>query len=498
MGKKKSGKSKVKTVQAQQTLTSKVLKHTFKAVMKAYDSKSYKKALKLADTILKTHPCNGETLAMRGLVTHCMKVKKNQTEADKNAEAEAQIKDGLKYNSKSKVCWQVYGLFLKNVKKYAMAIKAYKNALRIKPSETQMWRELSSMQMQIRDYKGYLHSRSQVLQNNADNSRSWRTFIVAQYVNKDYDAALKVLTSYRGTLSEEKKDSFDYSELCYLEHEIIIAKGDLQAALKHLDTHKQHMRDQVRFRERKVWLYMKSQMYEEAREVYISLFKLNPENYNYHRGYQCALLQSTDHWHINGGTDLPIEHINLTEEQRSMLHAEYIFLQRHQPRSTAHKHILLVLAPASEFRSQIGDFMRSAIQKAKPCHFEILKTIVRGRRDPAADFEIVSEVLAEALAFQDNGRTLFGKELSSQECLDETPPPTDVLFTLLYLAQVRDYQGHHTEALALLDRGKLAAECIFREIRQMTVVQILLLRIFDLKRLFATISQSSFTVYSRK
>ena len=43
----------------------------FKAIVKHYETKQYKKGLKAADAILKKVPEHGETLAMKGLIFNC-------------------------------------------------------------------------------------------------------------------------------------------------------------------------------------------------------------------------------------------------------------------------------------------------------------------------------------------------------------------------------------------------------------------------------------------
>lgn len=58
----------------------------FKSVVKHYEVKQYKKAVKQADSILKKFPNHGETLAMKGLTLNCM---------SKRDEAHALVKQGL-------------------------------------------------------------------------------------------------------------------------------------------------------------------------------------------------------------------------------------------------------------------------------------------------------------------------------------------------------------------------------------------------------------------
>jgi tetratricopeptide (TPR) repeat protein len=356
------------------------LHNIFKSVLIAYEHKQYKKALKLADSILKVNQHHGETLAMKGITTKYMDTPEGMTEETKNAHAEELIKLGLNNNMKSHVCWHVYGLFHRHNKNYEGAIKSYKTALRLQKGDIRILRDLCCLQAQVRDYKGYLESRQEILQLRPTNPSGWLAFIVAQHINKDFATALTAVESYRKTLQDDAKKTFDYSELCYLESEIFIAKGDYKGGLAQLvrgaawrcslagslaqpfvrsltplstlthllnaptapvhtlarfvrarvrvraqEAQKRWMRDQVRFRERKAWLLMTLRRFEEASAAYISLFKLNPENYDYHRGYQCALLQRTEHWHVDGGMDLPIYHEpRITEEERQTLHAAYV------------------------------------------------------------------------------------------------------------------------------------------------------------------------------
>lgn len=61
----------------------------FKNVVKHYEQKQYKKAVKQADSILKKFPNHGETLCMKGLVLNNM---------GKKEEAHALVKQGLMHD----------------------------------------------------------------------------------------------------------------------------------------------------------------------------------------------------------------------------------------------------------------------------------------------------------------------------------------------------------------------------------------------------------------
>jgi peptide alpha-N-acetyltransferase len=87
-----------------------------------------------------------ETLAMKGLMLNAL---------GKREEAFDHVKRGLKSDIKSHVCWHVYGLLQRSEKKFDEAIKCYRNALKLDPENIQIMRDLSLLQVQMRDLEGY-------------------------------------------------------------------------------------------------------------------------------------------------------------------------------------------------------------------------------------------------------------------------------------------------------------------------------------------------------
>lgn len=74
----------------------------FRQVVKFYETKQYKKAIKAADQVLKKNPDHGETLSMKGLTLNSM-------DPSKKEEAYELARRGIKNNLKSHVTWHVYG-----------------------------------------------------------------------------------------------------------------------------------------------------------------------------------------------------------------------------------------------------------------------------------------------------------------------------------------------------------------------------------------------------
>lgn len=87
-----------------------------------------------------------ETLAMKGLILNCM---------GKHEEAKEIVRRGLKSDMNSHICWHVFGLVQRSDKNYDEAMKAYKQALRRDRDNLQILRDLSLLQIQMRDLEGY-------------------------------------------------------------------------------------------------------------------------------------------------------------------------------------------------------------------------------------------------------------------------------------------------------------------------------------------------------
>lgn len=112
----------------------------FRTLINCYENKQYQKGLKTADLILKKHPNHGETQAMKGLIHNCL---------DNKKEAYDLVKEGLKNDVRSHVCWHVYGLLHRSDNNYGEAIKCYLNALRIDSSNQNILRDLATLQVQV-------------------------------------------------------------------------------------------------------------------------------------------------------------------------------------------------------------------------------------------------------------------------------------------------------------------------------------------------------------
>lgn len=160
----------------------------FTTMMSCYETKKYKEGIQLADSILRKFPNHGETEAMKGLLCNCL---------ERKQEAYELVKSGLKHNIKSHVCWHVYGLIHKSDNNYKEASKCYLQALKIDSENRNILRDLSWLQIQMRDTVGFLATRDKLLAASPNTRQCWVAYGVANYFNGNYSGAFDIIHSFQ-------------------------------------------------------------------------------------------------------------------------------------------------------------------------------------------------------------------------------------------------------------------------------------------------------------
>jgi peptide alpha-N-acetyltransferase len=237
--------------------------------------------LKAAEQILRKVPNHGDTQAMKALILNSI----NQQE-----EAFALAKVALKNDMKSHICWHVYGLLYRSMKDYAEAIKAYKFALRLEPESNNILRDLAMLQMQIRDYDGYVESRTKMLQARPNIRYNWTGLAIAHHLKEDYKAAEHTLTMYEDTLKNPApKGDLEHSEAVLYKNTIIAESGDTERALEHLEGVLKDSLDRTAALELKAQYLLELNRKEEAAKTYRMLLDRNNEYRAYYDGLEKAL-----------------------------------------------------------------------------------------------------------------------------------------------------------------------------------------------------------------
>lgn len=234
--------------------------------------------IKAAEQILKKNPKHGDTLAMKALIMN------SQGKVD---EAFALAKVALQCDMKSHVCWHVYGLLYRHVKNFEEAIKAYKFALRLEPESPQIARDLALLQIQMRDYQGYVASRRAMLLPKPHIRANWTALAVALHLSGDLAEAEHTLTAYEETLKNPpSKSDFENSEAVMYKNSLIAEQGNIQQAYDHLKSAGKRNLDRLARLELEAQYLLQLDRKEEAVKVYRHLIDRNSE---YKRYYDCLI-----------------------------------------------------------------------------------------------------------------------------------------------------------------------------------------------------------------
>ncbi|XP_064103950.1 LOW QUALITY PROTEIN: N-alpha-acetyltransferase 15, NatA auxiliary subunit-like [Macrobrachium nipponense] len=352
-----------------------------------------------------------ETLAMKGLILNCL---------GRKEDAYNFVRQGLRNNLKSHVCWHVFGLLQRSDKKYDEAIKCYRNALKWDKDNLQILRDLSLLQIQMRDLEGYKDTRYKLFELRPTQRASWIGYAMSFHLLKDYDTALRILEEFRKTIQKTTYD-YEYSELLLYQNLVIRESANLQEALKHLNTYEANICDKVTLQELRGELLVKLDRKDEASEVYRGLIKRNPEN---NRNYYLNLEESL-------GLSTVEERLKLYEE-----------LKEKFPRAQVPKRLPLNYAKGETLEKLLDPYLRASLQKGVPPLF----TDIRPLYNDSERVQIIEKLM---------NRYLKNLEETGHLCEtdNEYKEPASILYVLMYLAQHYSYLGDSEKALQLIDRA---------------------------------------------
>ncbi|KAM6448188.1 N-alpha-acetyltransferase 16, NatA auxiliary subunit [Liasis olivaceus] len=381
----------------------------FKRILKCYEQKQYRNGLKFCKMILSNPKFaeHGETLAMKGLTLNCL---------GKKEEAYEFVRKGLRNDVKSHVCWHVYGLLQRSDKKYDEAIKCYRNALKLDKDNLQILRDLSLLQIQMRDLEGYRETRYQLLQLRPTQRASWIGYAIAYHLLKDYDMALKLLEEFRKTQQvPPNKIDYEYSELILYQNQVMREADLFQESLEHIETYERQICDKLMIDEIKGEMLLNLGRLEEAAEIYKELLDRNAENWSYYEGLEKALQPHS-------------------LEERLELYEE---ISKRHPRAVSPRRLPLNFVTGEKFRELMDTFLRVNFSKGCPPLFTTLKSLYYST-------EKISTIQELVTGYETSLKTCH---LFSPHENGEREPPTTLLWVRYFLAQHFDKLGQFSLAL---------------------------------------------------
>ena len=191
-------------------------------------------------------------------------------------------KIALKNNMKSHVCWHVYGLLWRGEKNFEEATKAYKFALRLEPDSQPIQRDLAYLQIQMRDYEGYIESRRSMLQQKPGFRQNWTALAIAHHLAGAHEEAENVLTTYEDTIKTKlSRTDIEHWEAVLYKNTIIAESGNVEKALDHLDAVGKKCPDVQGVMEMRADYLLRLDRKQEAEAAYSALLDRNADNSAY-------------------------------------------------------------------------------------------------------------------------------------------------------------------------------------------------------------------------
>lgn len=379
-------------------LLGKSREHTqFLEALKLYESKSYKKSIKILDGVLKKDSGYADALALKAL---------DLVSLGENTEAQSYCKNALSKingNSASPICCHVLGIYMRTIKDYAESVKWFQASLSSGSTNQQIYRDLATLQSQIGDFKGALVSRKKYWEAYLGYRANWTALAVAQDVNGEHQQAVNTLSQFEKLVEGKlgKAELYEQNECLMYKSDIMYriagnTKEKLQNTLKHLNDIEPNVYDKYSVLEEKASIFMKMGELKEASKVYRTLIKRNPDDFRYYKLLEVSL-------GIQGNNDL-----------RKALYEK---LETFYPRSEPPKFMPLTFIEDEKLlRSKLEDYILPQLKRGVPAAFCNVKPLYRRRSSvvPPLLEKIVSDYLAS---------------------IDPKEQPIPYIWTCYYLAQ---------------------------------------------------------------
>ncbi|KAJ1796139.1 hypothetical protein LPJ59_003933, partial [Coemansia sp. RSA 2399] len=393
----------------------------FRAALKLYEVKQFKKGLKTCDQILKKFSDHGETLAVKGMFL---------AHLERREDAYELIKRGIEISPKSSISWHVYGIVCRFDENYEEAARCYEEALKADSENPTILRELGQLYTQLRQYQKLVETRSRIVKLDSKTPHFWLGLAVAHQLTGRNDLALKVVSTHEYIVLDEtsplKANNPNYkievSELLMYKNWLMELNGNYQLAVDNLKEIRPRVTDVTAWKEQKAKLLLKLDRKEAAALAYQDLIKRNPDSNVYICGYLSC-----------NGLD-----ISRPDDKDAVL--EIIRgLQQQFPTSNTLKFLPLTFCDGDDFAKEADKLAKFSLRKGIPSLFTSMKTLY------------TDQTKGEALGKLFEG---YASQLHDTKRLDDSTadePLSVSTWCTFYLAQHADYYGNYERALQLME-----------------------------------------------
>jgi len=381
----------------------------FRKALKLYESKLFPKALKTIDKVFAETPRHGESLALKALILSYM---------NREGEGLSLAKEAIRCNMRSGMCWHTLGLLHKAANALDEALKCFMQAANFDPSNSTILRDLSMLQVHLKDYAGYRKSRLRLLQENPNISTSWLGYAVAEHLSGNAGRALEVLESFWKSAGAKLK-SVERSEIILYKAELMAKLQRQSEALRSLEESKGDVVDKAGYNDLVAELALQSGEVEMAKE---SLHAILADNCEDQRRF------------------LQLEQAHHYQDEESRL-AFYRDMSARYPNSRAVQRLPLNYASGDCFSALFNTYIKTRLRKGIPSLANDLKALYTDEAKRVA----MGTLLAQHYESLKTSRKFADEE--------QQEPPNVLLWLLVLYSRHMYRTGESDTAVRLIDEA---------------------------------------------
>ena len=328
----------------------------FQMALKEFDAKRYEKVEKLCDRMISKNPKDDQALALKGL---------NYYFLQKPELGEKILKQALKANFKSPVAWHFYAIFHKEKGNYSQAMKSYNKALNFAPTNFNIIRDLSYMQLYLRQLDSFVQTCKLGVENKPGMLINWVTLAFSYSLVKDYKSALAALNSVE-KLGKETLKKNDIHELKLFNAMIQSKDKKYEEAMNYLIHFKSELIDKPMVYDMIVQNAIKAKKYNIGLDYCTKALNLNPDNINLILYYFIMKINQND-FQPKTYNDL----LNIQENYKYLKDMTEVLseLKINYPKSKIIKNLELSFSQNEEFEKKFENYFITQLEITIPSIF---------------------------------------------------------------------------------------------------------------------------------
>ncbi|KAM3181665.1 hypothetical protein ACTXT7_013925 [Hymenolepis weldensis] len=316
---------------------------------------------------------------------------------------------------------------------YDEAIRAYIQALRLDPKNLQVLRDLSVLQMHIRDLDGCLETRNKLLTERPTQKASWVGYTVVQHLRGNLDTAAVVIREFLKVQTAVEPYNYEHSELLLYYIMILKENKRYEEALNFVEEHAKEIVDKVSYLETYAELLFNLGRYDDAEKIVWDLLERNPD---------CKLYYEIFYKITEAKTKCEL---SLSDKRKILEKFTSKFTYARLPRL-----LFLDTLEGDDFSLHVDLFMRKNLRKGVPNLFVQLKRFYSTEERKKILENLFLTYRSNLDAYHTLGPISHGKLQSKEPTENSIEPPSTSLWLNYLIAQHFNYMGQTQRALDVI------------------------------------------------